>query len=261
LGHQLLLLLPIFLVSLFIVFWKLIQRVIKTGVMIEDRKLFLMSFSLPLLLFFFSASFLVWVKINWMMPAYISSAILLAVFIRTKYFKTQMLSSLLIHILLLVQIVLYPVSVKSDDTWWGWEKLNGEIKDIRKEYPGYFIFSNDGYKTTAVLNFYDQKVYAGNVLGENALEFSLRDSNLNHLVGRNAIYIDSEPNFKNEFKGDSIPSALKEHFSSVEEINPIILKNDAHKTLRKFRVYKCENYSAQEQTEGKSLSLHLLNPR
>jgi hypothetical protein len=172
-----------------------------------------------------------------------------------------MLTSLLLHILLLVQILLYPVSVKSDDTWWGWDKLNGEIKEITSKYPGYFIFSNDGYKTTAILNFYDQEVYAGNVLGENALEFSIRDSNLNHLVGRNAIFIDSEPNFKNDFKGDSVPPILKEYFSSVKEISPIILKNNAHKTLRKFRVYTCENYSAQEQTAGNSFSLHIMQPK
>jgi len=259
-GHQFLLLLPVFMASLFMLFWKLIRRVIKTRIMIEDRKLFLISFSLPLILFFFSASFLVWVKINWMMPAYISAAILLAVFIRSKYFNTQMLSSLLLHILLLVQIVLYPVSVKSDDTWWGWDKLNGEITDISSKYPGYFIFSNDGYKTTAILNFYDQEVYAGNVLGQNALEFSIRDSNLNHLVGRNAIFIDSEPNFKNELKGDSIPLTLKEHFSSVVEMSPIILKNNAHKTLRKFKVYKCENYSTLEPTADRTFSLHKMQP-
>jgi hypothetical protein len=260
-GHQLLLLLPVFLAALFMVFLKLIRRVIRTRIMIGDRKLFLISFSLPLFLFFFSASFLMWVKINWMMPAYISSTILLAIFIRKKYFSTQMLTSLLFHILLLVQIVLYPVSVKSDDTWWGWDKLNGEVKEIRTEYPGYFIFSNDGYKTTAILNFYDQEVYAGNVLGENALEFSIRDSNLNHLVGRNAIFIDSEPNFKNDFKGDSIPLKLKEYFSSVEEISPIILKNKAQKTLRKFRLYKCENYSAQDQSAGNFFSLHIMKPK
>ena len=259
-GHQLLLLLPIFLISLFIVFWKLIRRVVKTGVMMDDRKLFLVSFSVPLLLFFFSVSLIDWVKINWMMPAYISGAILLAAFLPRKFLKAQLLVSMFLHIVLLVQIVLYPVPVKSDDTWWGWDKLNSEVLDIRAEYPGYFIFSNDGYKTTAILNFYDQEVYAGNIVGENALQFSIRDTNLTDLVGRNAIFIDSEPRFENEFKGNSVPPKLMKYFSSVEEIAPIILKNNAHKALRKFRMYKCENYRAQEQVLGKSYSLHIMQP-
>ena len=71
-GHQSAILLP-FLFFSFIYFIIRICR--KYGVSfnrIPNDQLFLLSFFIPLFIGFFAVSFIYWVKLNWMMPAYIS---------------------------------------------------------------------------------------------------------------------------------------------------------------------------------------------
>jgi len=146
-GTQLALLLPVLFVTLFYMFYKQAKKAISRWQMPSDSTLFLLSFSLPIIAFFAPLSLLYWVKLNWMMPGYVAGIALVGHHVSRKALPYHIIPSILFHILLLVQIVFYPVPVKSDDTWLGWEELSEEVDVLQKAYTNHFVFSNDGYKT------------------------------------------------------------------------------------------------------------------
>jgi 4-amino-4-deoxy-L-arabinose transferase-like glycosyltransferase len=244
LGHQLFVLLPVLFCALVYFLWKQFWQQRKQIRQIPVNSTFLLCFFLPLFLFFFSISFLYWVKINWMMPAYITAIIWVVQYTNRKWLKWQYIVSVCLHVLALLFILFYPVPVKSDDTWWGWNKLNTQTEALMQQKPGYFLFAHDDYKTTAVLHFISgRKVYSGNIIGKPALQFMIVDKNApQQLKGRDAIFLDSEPRFSDEAKSTSLPEGLEAHFESVTELEPILIRNKNGKALRKFFVYECKNY-------------------
>jgi hypothetical protein len=147
--------------------------------------------------------------------------------------------------LLAIEIIFYVFPIRSDDTWYGWPELSSKVESIQKQYPGAFIFSADDYKTSAVLNFYlDQMVYAKNIIGERALQFDFIGTDLQALNGRNAIYIDSDPGFRNlENENKILPPPYYERFDSVIPLDPILIEKNG-KVVRKFSVFFCKNYHA-----------------
>jgi len=142
----------------------------------------------------------------------------------------------------MVQVIWYPIPVKSDDTWFGWEELSKKTLEIQSQYPDAFIFSDDYYKTTAQLMFFtNQKIYGRNILGKNALHYDYIGDDLTLLKGKNALFIDSHLRFTHDLKsGERLPD-LSKHFSSYIELDPIIIKRNGT-TVRKFCVYYCIDY-------------------
>lgn len=250
LGTQIMLLIPFLFIGMVIVLYKMLARMIKKRALPGDKHLFLMAFSLPIILFFFGISIIYWVKLNWIMPGYISAIILVATFLSKKLLKGQVITSLILHALLCVQIIFYPVNVKSDDTWFGWEEFSDEVEELMDDHPNAFLFSDDNYKTSAVLSFYlDRKVYAGNVIGSNGKQFYLLQPDLSGLNGSQAIFIDTDKHFKHLQKSNEIPDKLLTYFDKVEEQEPILIGKEEGKPLRKFLVYKCYGYKANGPTE------------
>ena len=128
----------------------------------------------------------------------------------------------------------------------GWKSLSQEVKLLQNTYPDTFVFAMDGYKTSAQLRFFlDQKVYAQNIIGENALHFSYLGDDLNLLEGRNAIYIDSDKRFKNDQKKGTIHPDIEANFASVKELEPIIIFKGTTKA-RKFWVFYCTKYQPKK---------------
>ena len=243
LATQMFLLLPTLFVGIMVIFYKSGQKMIKKKKLPDEQTLFLLSFAVPVIGFFFAVSTVYWVKLNWIMPAYITAIILASRYLSQKALGYQIIVSLVLHILLFVQIAFYPFNVTSDDTWFGWGELAEEVEDLSSEYPESFLFANDGYKTTAVLNFYlDQKIYAGNILGAHALQYSMVDTDLSALAGKNAIFIDSDKRFKTLDKSEKVPQGLNENFKQVIQLDPIIIRNTRGKALRKFLVFECRDY-------------------
>ncbi len=243
LATQAALLLPI----LFALIWWLIYRLTKKTLLKRKlpnhHNLFLWCFTLPVLFFFTAISLLYWVKLNWMFPAYISGIILVSRFMSINQLKYQTIISVFLHLAVAIEIIFYPVPVKSDDTWWGWEKLSQEVKIISDQHKDAFIFSDDGYKTTAILNYYlDKKIYSSNILGKNGLQYSVIDNDLSSLKSKSALYIDSQPQIKDTFPSSTTPEILLNYFEEIQQLPPILLKNKQGKLLRKFLVYKCHNY-------------------
>ncbi len=244
-GTQMFLMLPVVFCGLVFFSFKFIKKTLTKWTLPNDEILFLLCFFLPAFLGFFLISPIYWVKINWMMPGYISGMIFLAVFISPKLAKINIWIAAVFHLAFAIEVIFYPVPIKSDDTWFGWKQLANRLETIQKSYPNTFIFSADGYKTSAELSFFlPQKIYAQNILEKPALQFDFVGTNILFLAGKNALFVDSDPGFKNAEKNGSIPPELKTYFKQVQELEPIIIKNGDN-NARKFWVYYCKGYKAR----------------
>ncbi|WP_158795605.1 glycosyltransferase family 39 protein [Pedobacter sp. L105] len=242
-GHQLLVVMPVLLIAIFYYTFRVSKKRQFSFPRIEPKTLFLLCFFLPMICGFTFVSFFCWVKLNWLMPAYITGTILAAGYLPRKWVTYQVYLSLVIHLLLVVEIILYPFPVQSDDTWFGWQDLAAQVTQLKKTYPKTFVFSADGYKTSAELNLLMKGfTYSQNVIGENALQFDYVNADLSVLHGKDALFIDSDPHFKNEEKSNQPNGSLLHYFSSVKELQPIIIRKNG-KAVRKFLVYYCSNYA------------------
>lgn len=241
-GHQSAIMLPVLFLSFFWILFKLIKKYKIKILSIDDKQLFLLSFFIPAFAGFLAISFLFWVKLNWMMPAYISGIILVSIYLSKKWIKAQVIISAILHLLVSAEVLFYPIPVRSDDTWAGWKELSQQVEVLETSHPGSFIFSADDYKTSAMLNFYLGKmVYGRNVIGEPALQFDYIGTDLKTLAGKDALFIDSDPHFKNESASGKIPTSLTAYFDTVREIDPLLIKKGGQ-TIRKFFVYECRGY-------------------
>ena len=245
-GHQMFLLLPV-LFLIFITFtFKYVKRALLKFKIPQAKTLFLLAFFVPTFVGFFSLTPIYWVKLNWMMPSYITGVILAGMFINKKLLKTQIIISIVFHLLVSLQLLFYLVPIKSDDTWVGWKELATETEKLQEIYPNTFVFSEDNYKTSACLNFFmDEKVYAQNIVGLPALHFDYLGDDLTKLNGKNAIFIDSDKRFKNKDKKGTHLKSLKFYFDKITELEPIIIKIKG-KESRKFWVFYCTNYQAKK---------------
>lgn len=242
LGHQSLILTPILFVALIYLIFIVFKKYRFNFMKMAPEKLFLLCFFLPLVTSFTLISFLCWVKLNWLMPAYITGIIWASVYIPRKWVAYQVLLSLVVHVLLAIEIIFYPFPVRSDDTWFGWKELAKQVGQLKQSHPAAFVFSGDGYKTSAELNLLMPGfTYSQNIIGENALEFDYVNTNLSILNGKDAIFIDSDPHFNNDDKANQPNEKLQQYFKSVKELSPILIKKNGH-SVRKFFVYYCSSY-------------------
>lgn len=240
-GHQAAVLIPVLFFSLFAILRRLIKQKRLKPLSIPAPQLFLLCFFVPAFVGFLLLSFFYWVKLNWIMPAYITGIIWVSRYLSERWIRTQLLFSVIIHLGLAVEILFYPLIIKSDDTWVGWNELAQKVKQLKKEYPGYFIFSADDYKTSAVLNFYlEDMVYSKNIIGEHALQFDYVQSNLRLLEGKDALFVDSDT--KLQLNGtQSYPLTLNSYFDQVKPL-PLIQVREDGRLVRRFLVYLCTNY-------------------
>ena len=240
------LLLPV-LFLIFITFtFKYLKRIVTKFKFPKAKTLFLLAFFVPTFVGFFALTPIYWVKLNWMMPSYITGIIIAGMFISKRLLKIQVIFSIVFHLLVSLQIIFYLVPIKSDDTWVGWKELAIETEKLQDKYTDTFIFSEDNYKTSACLNFFmDEKVYAQNIIGLPALHFDYLGDDLSTLKGHNAIFIDSDKRFKDKNKLGKINPLLAQYFNNVTELKPIIVKiND--KESRKFWIFYCTDYQPKK---------------
>jgi hypothetical protein len=245
-GTQIFLLLPVVFCGLVLFSFKFIKKVLTKWTLPNEKILFLLCFFLPAFLGFFMISPIYWVKINWMMPGYIAGFIFLTIFLSGKFARINIWMAAILHLAFAVEVIFYPVPIKSDDTWFGWEQLANRVETMQKTHPDTFIFSADGYKTSAELSFFlSQKIYAQNIFKKPALQFDYVGTNILFLAGKNALFVDSDPSFKNTKKSGIIPSELKTYFKTIRELAPIIIKN-GNRNARKFWVYYCTSYQPKK---------------
>lgn len=245
-GHQLFLLVPVLFLIIVTFTFKYIKRAVLKFKIPTAKTLFLLAFFIPTFVGFFLITPIYWVKLNWMMPSYITGIVLAGMFINKKLLKLQIIFSIVFHVLFSLQILFNLVPIKSDDTWVGWKELAVEIKNLPKKNNTTFVFSNDNYKTSACLNFFmEEKVYAQNIIGLPALHFDYLGDNLSTLKGKNAFFIDSDKRFKNKEKLNKTNPLLHKYFKNVTELEPIIIKINGKKS-RKFWVFYCTDYQPKK---------------
>jgi hypothetical protein len=241
-GHQSAILIPILFFSLIYFLFRLFRKYKLKIYSIPQEKLFLLCFFLPVFIGFLCLSFIYWVKLNWMIPAYISAIIWVSAYISKRWIRYQLIFSLIIHVVLAIEVIFYPVEIKSDDTWIGWSDLANSVQALKKIYPDNFIFSADDYKTSAELNFYlNEMVYSQNIIGRRALQFDFVGSDLGSLKGKNALFIDSDPSLSYLPENKPLPPEISQYFDSVKPLDPIFIKKSG-RIVRQFFVYECENY-------------------
>jgi 4-amino-4-deoxy-L-arabinose transferase-like glycosyltransferase len=246
-GHQSAILLPFLFFSLVYFIYRICRKYGIRFARIRVDQLFLLCFFIPLFLGFFSISFIYWVKINWIMPAYITGIIWVSRFWNKKWLRYQLIFSVIIHLAIAIEIIFYVVPVRSDDTWFGWSAFSSQVETLRKQYPNAFIFSSDDYKTSAILNFYlKETVYSKNVVGQRALQFDFVGTDLKSLNGRDAIFIDSNPRFDDlENENENIPPFYYSYFNRIIPLEPILIEKNG-KVERKFSVFLCKGYHFPE---------------
>ncbi|RPD40070.1 glycosyltransferase family 39 protein [Chitinophaga barathri] len=240
LAHQSAILAPVLFFSLLWMLYKVTRKYKGKLWAVPDHTLFLLCFFLPVFFSFLAISFIYWVKLNWMMPAYITGMIWVSRYFSRKMIKWQQVVAVVIHVALAIELRWYPVPVRSDDVWVGWGRMARAVQQLKRNYPADFVFSADDYKTSAVLNFYmDEMVYSYNILRKPALQFDYVGTNLALLKGKNALFI-------NSIKGDEkderqFADSLRRYFHYVYPLRPIEVKRGP-RMVRKFLVYRCEYY-------------------
>ena len=242
-AHQSAILLPLLFVSLIYFIYRFCKKYGFRFGRIPGEQFFLLCFFIPLFLGFFALSFFYWVKINWMIPAYITGIIWVCRYWNIKWLRYQLIFSIAIHLAMAAEVIFYIVPIRSDDTWFGWKEFSDKVESVRKDYTNAFIFSADDYKTSAVLNFYlNEMVYSKNVVGERALQFDFVGTDLKLLNGKDALFIDSNPRFTDlENENKHIPPFYYFYFDQIIPLKPILIEKNG-KIERKFSLFLCKNY-------------------
>lgn len=209
----------------------------------RETVLFLACFTLPLLTLFGGLSLVSLVKPNWLMPAYLAGTLLAIRFLRhTGVWKCHLVLAAVVLAAVVLEVTLYLVPVRSDDTWFGWKDLAAQVERRAASARAGFVIADDDYKTTAELRFYsDLPTYAGNVLGRRALQFDYLGEDLGALKGQDALYLDSRPLDDTPGRSGEVPAVLAACFETVDEQVPIILRHRG-RIVRKFLVFLCRSY-------------------
>ncbi len=239
LGTQAVLLLPPLFLALLAVAGRGTRALSRSALAPED--LFLAVFCLPVLLAGVLLSGVVLVKANWLLPAYVTGVLWVARHTSRRLVRWNVWCSAGLHALFVVELLFYPVVLRTDDTWVGWRALAGAVE--QRVQPGEFVFSADDYKTTAELLFYSHlEVYGRNVLGERALQFDYVGFDPLRLLGRDALYVDSAPA---DPAGEQPPGLPPEHlvraFRAVRPESPVRVQLRG-RPVRAFRVWRCFGY-------------------
>ena len=139
-GHQSAILLPILFFSLVYFIYRYFKKYGLRITRIPADQFFLLSFFIPLFIGFFCLSFIYWVKLNWMMPAYISGIIWVSRYWNKKWLRFQLIFSVALHLLLASEILFYIFPIRSDDTWYGWPELADKVEKVQQTISGCFYF-------------------------------------------------------------------------------------------------------------------------
>jgi len=179
------------------------------------------------------------------MPAFITGSLLAFQSLSAKQVKWHIVTAAILFVLAAVELILYPIPVKSHDTWWGWDSIASEAALLQKDTKSDFIFSTDDYKTSAILRLYlKEKVYAKNIIKEPALQFDFMGEDIGILNGQNALYVCNIKTLNDSETPEKLEK-VKQYFSDVRLIKSQVLKNIFGKECRMVKYYYCTSYNAR----------------
>jgi len=228
------------------VFW-IIYNGIKEAVKNQKKsvsvRFLLIVTAIPILLFTY-VSFKSLVKMNWLLPAYLSALLLSVHFglgISKAWLQKILISFSVLFVVAGYAIMIIPnIPLGEGNTWSGWKETAKDVYKLQAKFGGkenIFIFGNS-YKSASLLKFYlpdNQNTFAENIFGKRALQFDYW-SNPNLLKGKNAIFV-----FDNRKEYKSNLAEVEKSFDKVE-----LLKEYNYsfygKTTRIIKAYLCTNY-------------------
>jgi 4-amino-4-deoxy-L-arabinose transferase-like glycosyltransferase len=211
---------------------------------------FLLCLSLPLIGLFILVATREWVKMNWLIPAYLPLIILMAAYFgqdgRSRFLKKAgtWTGTTVVFFFLLLHLWWFVPQLKvsgSMDTLTGWPALAEQLLRTAPRSPAGrepFLLAW-GHKTAAELAFYTGgrlPVVAQTALNHKALAYDYWFDPA-PLKGRDALFVwSSLENYPFENTG-----LLRQFFERVEKAAPFIVYR-GKQPLRTFRIYRCYGY-------------------
>lgn len=213
-----------------------------------NRKLDLFFFTgIPIIIIFALISFKSLVKMNWLLPGYISLIVMMAFTHKhnleklTAPTKVGLGISLFLVFLGHFILVVPNVPLGEANTWSGWKDASQQIYKLQKEYGGRnncFIFGNS-YKSASLVKFYlpdQQPTYAENIFGERGLQFDYWEDPAK-LYGKNALYVfDNRKEYKPELE------IVEKYFDEIREVKKFEYNFFGIAKTRTITCYYCVNY-------------------
>lgn len=242
-GTQLVALSPLFFAG---AWWSVFAggKLIFRGGAGRGIKFLYFNFVFPFL-FFFGASLMGQVKMNWLAPAYLTLLPLLAMSAAGGRLSGRLTRwacgvALAFTLLILAAPLVNIVPLGDADTWSGWSALADHVDTLRAEYGENetFIFSNS-HKTASELTFHladGTFCLGGNVLGLSGLQYDFWDDPTAE-KGKNAICAVWEL----DKLGKTGKKRLKERFEHVTRLENLEIESRG-RLFRRFFLYYCEKY-------------------
>lgn len=232
--------LGIFLLPLFI--WVLVKAV--RHIKSDDRMALFFWFAAPSTLFFSLAAWVVYVKMNWLAPPYLSALPVAVYFVLNSksrflkaYAKFALAFSISLTIAAHILIFLPGFGFGKGDTIHGWRELAFRVEQTRIEMAGdgaYFICGYE-YKTASELRFYlpgHPETVSDNIVGKNGLQYDFW-CDPDTLIGENCIFVYDK---RNSYGGD-----LNHFFEKIEGPEIVNIQRGGRK-ITDFYIYKCHDY-------------------
>ena len=146
----------------------------------------------------------------------------------------------LLHALAATELLLYPVPIRSDDTFYGWGDLAADLEAREQDGLGAFVFPPTVTRPArSSPSTPGRKIYGpAPSLGLLGQQFDYLGDDLNVLVGHDALFIDSAPSDLTPARAEDSPARLRDHFRRVTQLDPILISS-GERIVRKFYIYKC----------------------
>ncbi|MCD6594637.1 glycosyltransferase family 39 protein [bacterium] len=217
-------------------------------------ELVILSFSLPMLLFFSAVAIIYWVKLNWLIPIYfVPMAGIVGWSIEHNkkwHFYGIILAALTTLIIIAVMVFpLAPITGELASTF-GWKKLANRVEnELSQLGDGTFIFGAE-YKVPAELSYHlpnHPQVCGPNVIGLRGMQFTYW-VNIDTLTGKNAIFaIDPRWGFSLERAKKLLPK----YFAKIEETEPLPIYRAGAKVTT-YYIFRCYGYEPRTLVLDKS---------
>jgi len=213
----------------------------------DNISLALFSWSAPILIFFTLVSFKYWVKINWVVPGYVTAILALVVVYFNKLefkksFRIWGLTSVVISFIFSVLgylSPLLPMGINAGESLAEWKELARKIEQVKQEMnkKGETIIIGYEYKVASELAFYlpeRPEVYSNNFVGRPGLAYDFW-SNPEDFKGKNAVFVYDK---RNRYK---TPENLPRLFKSVEGPQIFSIYKKGNK-VTSFYIFRCFGY-------------------
>lgn len=248
------------LLPLMVVSWAAVPWMIKRLSARSSKALWLLSFSLPLLGFMLVNSLAIHVKVNWVLPAYVTLVMALCLWLdgerieraRPRLFNTFIVVLFVFSSLSLLSPLAGYVSQTGRENWSGWQRIArraqhwGQILDHEDSVDGnlFYFCENDHDSSQLARNLWLQRpesepevcVRAQDTFGNEAVMFDYWNA-CEAAVGQDAIFVLTNPEHR-QWTLDMLPQLFK----SVQHVEDVRIQR-LGRTIVTAAIYSCRGYA------------------